>query len=81
MSFVYFDTDDLLVGQKSGNIPVRKDFVQDADKIKELDIERVKLNMSKICPRYVHERIKLIGNMPLDTLLYIHNPKFTAKLH
>ncbi|MBR5467558.1 MAG: hypothetical protein IKU79_09200 [Bacteroidaceae bacterium] len=32
------------------DIPARKDFVQDADKIKESDIERIKLNVSKICP-------------------------------
>ena len=31
------------------DIPARKDFVQDADRIKESDIERIKLNMSKIC--------------------------------
>ena len=40
------------------DIPARMDFVQDVNKIKDADIERVKVNMSKMCPRYVHERIR-----------------------
>ena len=39
------------------DIPARMDFVQDANKIKDTDIKRVRVNMSKMCPRYVHERI------------------------
>lgn len=49
------------------DIPARKDFVQDADKIRESDIERIKLNVSKMCPRYVHERIRLIGNLSTES--------------
>jgi ATP-dependent DNA helicase RecG len=37
------------------DIPARKDFVQDADKIRESDIERIKLNVSKMCPRCVQD--------------------------
>lgn len=37
------------------DIPARLDFVQDADKIKDSDIERIKINMSKMCPRYVQD--------------------------
>lgn len=37
------------------DIPARKDFVQDAEMVKESDIERIKLNVSKICPRYVQD--------------------------
>ena len=37
------------------DIPARKDFVQDVDRIKESDIERIKLNMSKMCPRCVQD--------------------------
>ena len=40
------------------DIPARMDFVQDVNKIKNADIERVRVNMSKMCPRYVHERIR-----------------------
>ena len=32
------------------DIPARMDFVQDVNKIKDTDIERVRVNMSKICP-------------------------------
>ena len=49
------------------DIPARKDFVQDVDRIKEFDIERIKLNMSKMCPRYVQERIRFIGNLPTES--------------
>ena len=37
------------------DIPARRDFVQDAEIAKESDIERIKLNMSKMCPRYVQD--------------------------
>lgn len=37
------------------DIPARLDFVQDAGKIKDSDIERIKINMSKMCPRYVQD--------------------------
>ena len=37
------------------DIPARKDFVQDAEIVKEPDTERIKLNMSKMCPRYVQD--------------------------
>ena len=37
------------------DIPARRDFVQDASSINDTDIELVKANMSKICPRYVNE--------------------------
>ena len=37
------------------DIPARKDFVQDSEIVKESDIERIKLNMSKMCPRYVQD--------------------------
>lgn len=37
------------------DIPARKDFVQDAYKVKESDIERIKLNLSKMSPRYVQD--------------------------
>ena len=37
------------------DIPCRHDFVQDANLVKASDIERVKFNMSKICPRYVYD--------------------------
>lgn len=40
------------------DIPARMDFVQDVNKIKDVDIKRVRINMSKMCPRYVHERIR-----------------------
>lgn len=40
------------------DIPARMDFVQDVNKIKDTDIERVRINMSKMCPRYVQERIR-----------------------
>ena len=49
------------------DIPARKDFVQVADRAKESDIERIKINMSKICPRYVYERIRLIGNLSVKS--------------
>ena len=32
------------------DISARMDFVQDVNKIKDVDIERVRVNMSKICP-------------------------------
>lgn len=37
------------------DIPCRVDFVQDANSIKEIDIERIKSKLSKICPRYVQD--------------------------
>lgn len=37
------------------DIPARKDFVQDTGRAKDSDIERIKLNLSKICPRYVQD--------------------------
>ncbi|OYP58658.1 hypothetical protein CIL02_13820 [Prevotella sp. P3-122] len=37
------------------DIPAKRDFVQDAEIVKESDIERIKLNMSKMCPRYVQD--------------------------
>ncbi len=37
------------------DIPARIDFVQDDNKIKESDIERIKMNLSKMCPRYVQD--------------------------
>ena len=49
------------------DIPARKDFVQDTDTAKESDIERVKLNISKICPRYVHERIRFISSLSAES--------------
>ena len=44
---------DLTEGR--ANIPARKDFVQDAEIVKEPDTERIKLNMSKMCPRCVQD--------------------------
>ncbi|MBQ0088068.1 MAG: putative DNA binding domain-containing protein [Prevotellaceae bacterium] len=46
------------------DIPCRTDFVQDVSKIKDVDIERVKMNMSKICPRYVQD----VSMMELENL-------------
>ena len=40
------------------DIPARMDFVQDVNKIKDADIEQFRVNISKMCPRYVHERIR-----------------------
>ncbi len=37
------------------DIPARKDFVQDVDKMEGAEIERIKMNMSKMCPRYVQD--------------------------
>lgn len=37
------------------DIPCRIDFVQDAGRIKEFDIERVKAGLSKMCPRCVQD--------------------------
>lgn len=37
------------------DIPAKKDFVQDDERVKEYDIERIKINMSKMCPRCVQE--------------------------
>lgn len=37
------------------DIPCRTDFVQDASKRESVDIERIKMNLSKICPRYVQD--------------------------
>lgn len=37
------------------DIPSRKDFVQDTEGIKEADIERIKINIFNICPRYVQD--------------------------
>lgn len=37
------------------DIPARKDFVQDVHRVKESDIERIKINLSKMCPRYVQD--------------------------
>lgn len=48
------------------DIPARRDFVQDAEIVKESDTERIKLNMSKMCPRYVHERIRFISSLSAE---------------
>ena len=37
------------------DIPARIDFVQDASSIRETDIEQIRINLSKICPRYVQD--------------------------
>ena len=46
------------------DIPARIDFVQDANSIRDTDIEQIRINLSKICPRYVYERIRLLGYLP-----------------
>lgn len=46
------------------DIPARIDFVQDANSIRDSDIEQIRINLSKICPRYVYERIRLLGYLP-----------------
>ena len=46
------------------DIPARIDFVQDASSIRDTDIEQIRINLSKICPRYVYERIRLLGYLP-----------------
>lgn len=37
------------------DIPARIDFVQDASSIRDTDIEQIRINLSKICPRYVQD--------------------------
>ena len=51
------------------DIPARMDFVQDVNKIKDADIERVKVNMSKICPRCVQDMsMNELGNLAICLL-------------
>ena len=37
------------------DIPARIDFVQDANSIRDTYIEQIRINLSKICPRYVQD--------------------------
>ena len=51
------------------DIPARMDFVQDVNKIKNADIERVRINMSKMCPRYVQDMsMNELGNLAICLL-------------
>ena len=51
------------------DIPCRMDFVQDADRYRQADLERVKAKMSKICPRFVQDvSVKELDNLAVCLL-------------